>query len=116
PYQAVVEVAVAEVLIHVPLVGLGEVVPATGAFRRRIGGDDGGALIEVECDVALEVNRVAEIVSGGEEDGAAAGGRRCFDGLLYGRGIEGLSVAGGTERPYVQRTGSGSGSGMGRDR
>ena len=53
PDQAVVKVAVAEILVLVPFVRLRHVVPAPGARRGRVRRNDGCPCIEVQRDVAL---------------------------------------------------------------
>jgi hypothetical protein len=67
----------------------------------------------VERDVALEVNGIAQVTPGGEQDGSAAHGCGCVDGLVDGSGIEGLAVAGGVEGFDVVRAGIQAGGGMG---
>jgi hypothetical protein len=52
----------------------------------------------VEGDAALEVDGIAEIVSGGEEDGTAEGRRGRVDVLVDGGSIEGFSVSGWRRR------------------
>ena len=66
--------------------------------RRR---DDGGSLVEIEGDVALEMDRVGEIISGGEEDGAASGDCGSLDGFVDGSGVYGAAVAGCAVLPHV---------------
>ena len=88
PDEAVVEVAVAEVLIGVELVGLGEVVAAGLALRGSVGGDECGAGVELEVDVALEVDGIGEEIAGGKTNGSAAGGGGGVDGFVDGVGVE----------------------------
>ena len=54
PNQTVMPVGMTEILIGVPLVWFRRIVPR---FLRRIGCDDRRALIEIQRDVALQVNR-----------------------------------------------------------
>ena len=89
-------VAVAEVLLFVPLIGLG------GVVRFRIGGCfDDSAVIEIQADVALQVNGAGEILSCREVDRTAARRASGINGAVDGgRGI-GLATAAGavtTER------------------
>ncbi len=95
--------AVAEVLILVPFIWLGRVVAAGRSFGRRVGGEQCGALIEVERDVVLQMNRVARISAGGKIHRAATRCRRGLDGLVDGVGVERLAVAGGAEVFDVER-------------
>src|SRR5205814_6734117 len=82
PDEAVVPVAVAEVLILVPLVRLRQIVLAVAVAR--VCGEYGRALVEVERDVALEPNREGAVRARGEAHGAAArvggGVNRAVDG------------------------------------
>src|ERR1035437_6461532 len=55
PDQAVVEVAVAEILVLVPFVRLVQVEPAAGARRGRVGRNDGRPLTEGQRDGALQL-------------------------------------------------------------
>ena len=83
------------------------------AGERGIGGEDGGALVEMEMDVALEVDGEAEIGSGGKEDEAAAGSCSGFNGAIDGGRIEGFAVAGGAVLAHVEQ-GAGCGGGLSR--
>ena len=102
PDQAVVEVAVAEILVLVPFVWLGHVEPAAGSLRGSVGRNDGRPLIEVERDVALEMDGVAEVIAGGEQHRTAARRVGRFNGLVDGRRVERLAVARGAKRPHVE--------------
>ena len=98
--------AVAEILEHVPLVGLGKIVPA-GAVDRRIGRDDRRARFQVQRHVTLQMNGVRKIVACREGHRPSTSGRGCIDGLVNGGGVDGFSVAGGAEGPYVKAPGGG---------
>src|SRR5262249_41440121 len=75
PDQTVTPVAVAEILINEIAESIRfKVVVAALPGLRLIGGDDRGALIEEQRDVALEANRVAKIVAGRKRDRSAACG------------------------------------------
>ena len=100
PDQAVVPVAVPEVLERVAGARLGRVVPAP---VRRCGGQDRGVVREVQFDVALQVDRVAGVGTGREVHGATAtvrGGR--LDDLVDDVGIDGDPVPLGTEPGHVE--------------
>ena len=105
PQQAVAKMAVPVILILAPLVGLGQVVGArsAGALGRGIGRDDGGAHVEIEGHIAHQVNGIAEVAAGGEENGSAAGRGRGLDGLVDGGGVERRSASGGPESPDVEK-------------
>src|SRR5207237_5924650 len=64
PDEAVVPVAVSEVLILVPTVRLRRVVLAVAVSR--VGGGYGRASVEVARDVAVQTNRARAISSGGD--------------------------------------------------
>src|SRR6185503_3723390 len=100
PDQAVVPVAVAEVLILIPLVWLGRIIFAVAITR--IGGKDRRALIEIECDVAFQTNREGAIRARGKEDGAAARSRCRIDGFVDGGAVERLSIAFGAELSHLK--------------
>ena len=96
PDQRVVEVAVAEVLVLREGVRLGRVEAAGG-------GADGGAGIELDVDVALEVDRDRLVGAGRELDDPAAGRRaRGGDGLVDRRGVDGGAVALRAEGLHVE--------------
>ena len=104
-------VVVAVILVSIPRgFGLGGVIGAaviTGLFagKRRVGGDDGSALQQMQMDQALEVNGEAEIASRREDDHPATSGCRCFNGAIDGLGVEGLAVAGGAVLADVEDAG-----------
>ena len=81
PDQGILPVAVAEVLVHIPLVGLRNVV---ALFGRGLGRLDDGALVQAEGDVVLEPDGIAAIDTGGEIDDAAALGGSRLDGGVDG--------------------------------
>ena len=90
PDQAVVEMAVAEILVLVPLVGLGQIVSAA---RRPSGGSAAMMVapgVEVQRDVALQMDGIAQIIAGREMHRPAARRRRGVDGLVDGGGVERL--------------------------
>src|SRR5206468_12085451 len=98
PDQAVVPVRMAEVLVLVPFVGLG--IDVAMPFL-RIGGDDRRALVEVEGDVALEMNRDWEVIAGREANRAGARGAGGVDGLGGGGRVQRLAAACGGVRASV---------------
>src|ERR1035438_1161263 len=61
PNQAVLEMAVTEVLVHVPLIGLG-VIESAGSVSRRIGRNDRCAVVQVQRDVALQSDGIGKII------------------------------------------------------
>ena len=63
--------------------------PSIGRGR----GEDGGALLKKEGDIAFEVDGVAGVDAGGEDDGAAAGIRGGFDCGVDGGRVDGGTVA-----------------------
>src|SRR4029077_16509583 len=85
PDEAVVPVTVSEVLILIPGVRLRRIVAAFCAFCRRLSGHDRRARTQIEFNVALQMDRVAEIGSRGEayRSATSSGGR--FDSLVNGR-------------------------------
>src|SRR5262249_24846063 len=93
------EVTVSEILVLIPLIRLRHIVRSM--VGHRISRDDRRALIQVERDIALQVNRKTQIRSGWKPHGSAAGRGSGIDGLVDGSRIQRLSVALGTEGPYV---------------
>src|SRR5262249_8816604 len=71
--------------------------PAGWSIRR----DDGGTGREIQNDVSLEVDRVAEITATREAHRAAAGGGGRRNGLVDRRGVQGPAVTLGSECPDV---------------
>ena len=104
PDQAVVEVAVAEILVLVPFVRLGHVEPAAGALRGRVGRNDGRPCIQVQRDVALQMDGIAQVIAGREHHRSAARRAGCFNGLVDRRRVERFAVARGPKRPHVEET------------
>jgi hypothetical protein len=90
PDQRIMPVTVPTILICLKLVGLGGIVSAIRAGRA---GDDGAAAVEIQNDVALEVDRKAEIFPRGEMHRAAPGGGGGFDGFVDRRRIDGDAIA-----------------------
>ena len=102
PQQTVVPMIVAIILIRIPSrVGLGEII-AAGAGFRRIGGDDHSILIEVESDVALEVNGVTQIGARGETHGTSAGKSRSLDRAIDRGSVDSLAIAHRPETSYIK--------------
>ncbi len=108
-------VIMAVVLIGLPgVVGFGCVVGASvvaGGLAGEWGvcGEDGGALREVEIDVAFEMDGEAEPCACGEEDCATACGCGGFDGFVDGGGVDGFAVAYCAEGSYVEDVWGGNG-------
>ena len=108
PDERVVPVIVAVVLIGIPCgvqfgCVVGAAVVAGGcAGQRRVGGENGRALREVQPDVTLEANGEAEPGSGREEHSAAARCCRGFDRLVDRRGIDSFAVANSAVGAYVE--------------
>src|SRR5579884_1502158 len=96
--QAVVPVAMAEILIMIPLVWFRCVVLT---LRTSLAGDDGSSLIEIEGDVVLEMNRVAKIISSRKKNRTAAGCSRRFDRLVDRRCIDASSIAFRAESAHI---------------
>ncbi len=65
--------------------------------------------VEIEVDVALQMDGEAEIDSGGEEDRAAAGRRSGCDGAIDGVGVESFAVTGCAVLADVEDDGRGGG-------
>src|SRR6185369_3772272 len=55
PDQAVLPVTVSKVLVHVPLIGLGQIV--SNFSRDNVGGKDRRAVLELQRDVAAQTDR-----------------------------------------------------------
>jgi len=92
--KAVVKMAVAVVLIVIPLVGLGSIVLPS---RSGTGGKDGHTLRQIKIYSALEVNRVAEISARQEVQSAASRSGDGFDGAIDGRSVDRIPVTLGAE-------------------
>src|SRR5262249_31599078 len=80
PDQAVVKMAVSEILIFVPWVRFRRIVRSV--IGRRIGGNDSCSLIEIERDVAFQTDRKTQIRSGRKTDGSATGSCTLIHGLV----------------------------------
>src|SRR5262245_60229891 len=96
--------AVSEILVLIPRVRFRRVVNTM--VGHRISGHDRGALVKVERNVALQMNRKTQIRSGWKPHGSSTGRRRGVYGLVDGRRIERLPIASGSECTYVIGAGS----------
>ena len=94
PDQTVVPMAVTEILILIPLVWLRRIVLRTIGGRRR---DDRRALIEIERDVAFEMNRHRQIISSREVNRAATRRGCGVDRLIDCGRVKRLAVTSSTE-------------------
>ena len=118
PDQAVVPMAVSEILIGAGgVVGLGEIVGGAGgpgsgrgcgeccraasaaavSDGGGVGGEEGCALGQIKCDVALEMDGITAVGAGGKFNGSATGGCGGIDGVVDGVGVEGFAIADGAE-------------------
>lgn len=86
-------VTVAEILVFVPRIGFGLIITAATPRGGRLGGYDGRSWAQVQADIALEVNRKAEIRTGGKVNNSATGGRSGFDGIVDRGRIKSIAVA-----------------------
>ena len=101
PDQAVVPMAVPEILVVVPLIGLWRIVTLpTG--RRCIGGNDGCAGPEIQINIALQVERITQVRPSRENHGPAAICRGSIDSFVDRRSIQALAIASGTECPDIK--------------
>src|SRR5205085_5547841 len=113
PNETVTPVAVAVVLIVVPLIRLGGVVLAPSTCIR---GENGRSLIEIESNFALEMNGVTKVGACGKMDRAAARRSCRVDGLIDSWSIYCRAVTLGAKRANVingLRCSTGSGCGLG---
>ena len=101
PDQAVVPVAVTEVLILIPLVWFGRIVFAVAIAR--IGGENRRALIEIKSDIAFQTDRKRAIGARSKKDGATARRRCRVDGFVYSGAVESFSIALSAELSHVKR-------------
>jgi len=113
PDEAVVPVAVAEVLISIPGIGLGGIV-AAGAGSWGIGGEDGRARTEKKIHVAAQVDGETEIRTARKDDRASAGSRRGVNRPVNGGSVGRFTVAFGSEGFHVELSGGGRGGFGGR--
>src|ERR1044071_823578 len=92
--------AVAEILILVPLVWLWRIV-----FNvvRSVCRDNLRTLIHIERDVAVQMNRHGQIISGREINRAAASRDGRVDGFVYRLSVESVAVTGCAKRLNVVR-------------
>ena len=100
PDQAVMEMAVAEILKLVPLVGFGRIVGGRVGicFQRGTG-------FELQGDIAAQSNRARDIGSRREIDGSAARGRRGIDCFVDGVAVGRFAVALRAERLHIENGG-----------
>src|SRR5215472_3270394 len=104
PEQAVVPVIVAVILIIFPRgIRFRRIVTircaVLGSFRR----EDGGSLVDVKSNVALEMNGIAGIRSSGKVDRATASFGCGFDRFVDGGSIQCLAVASPAKRLHVEK-------------
>ena len=102
PDQGILPVAVAEILVHVPLVGLCDVIALLG---RGLGRLDDGALVQAKGDVVLEADGIAAVDAGGEIDHPAALGGSGVDGGVDGGRVDMDAVADRAEITHVVHLG-----------
>ena len=101
PDQAVVEMAVPEILKLVPLVGLRRVV--SGWIRRCF---QCGTGLELQGEIAAQANRTGQVGSRGEIHRPAARRRRGLDRLVDGGAVGSLAIALRPVRLYVEDAGA----------
>ena len=89
PDEAVVEITMSAVLIAAECVRL-RLVINIHVLRRA---ENGRASVNEQMDVALQMNRAAQISSGGNENRAATGLRAGVNRLVNRRAVEVLAVA-----------------------
>ena len=101
PDQAVVEMAVSEILKLVPLVGFGRIVSGRvgGCFQPWTG-------LELQGEIAAQANRAGDIGSRREIHGPAARSRGGIDRLVDGVAVGRLAVALRAERLHVEYAGA----------
>ena len=86
--------AVTEVLITVVRIGFGGVI-AFGLCGE--GGDEAGALLQIQMDVAFQADAVSGVFSGRQIDSSTSGLGGGFDGTVDGRRVDGAAVGFGSE-------------------
>ena len=62
------------------------------ALERCGGGQQRGTFVEIDLDIALQMDGVAGIGAGGQKDRAATSCRRRIDGAVDGRSVDGFAV------------------------
>src|SRR5712692_2995021 len=92
---------VPKVLVLFPLVWLRRIV--LHAVRRACG-NEGGALIEIQSNVALEMNRNRKVIAGREAHRSTTSRGCHVNCFVDGRSVERLTIAGGAERFHVVNT------------
>jgi len=90
PDQAVLEVAVSEVLETGEVTGLRRVI---ALITLGLGGFEHGAVGQLQVDVVFQTNRVTGIGAGGKVDTTATSLCCRFNGTIDGRRVNGLAVA-----------------------
>ena len=101
PDQAVVEMAVSEILELVPLVGLGRIV--CGGVGRRL---QHGTGFELQREIAAQANRAGHVGSRRKVHRPAARRRRGIDRLIDGVPVRSLAIALRPERLHVEHAGA----------
>src|SRR5713226_7823401 len=91
--------AMAKVLVHVPLIRLGKIILAI--IFCGICGEDRRTLVQVQRDVALQTNREAQISAGRKVHAGATGRSSSFDRSVDGWRVDRLAVTFGAEDPHV---------------
>src|SRR5262249_42196021 len=104
PDQAVVPVTVPEVLIFIPFIRFGRIILD---LIRSVGRDNRCALIEIQRDIAFEMNRYRQVISCRKINGAASGGSRRLDAPVDRRSVEYFPIANRTKRFNVKKCGVG---------
>src|SRR4030095_15307761 len=79
------------ILVLIPLIRLWRIIRSM--IGHGISRDDRRTLIQVERDIALQVNRKTQIRSGWKPNGSSAGRGGSIDGLVDGSRIQSLSIA-----------------------
>jgi len=93
PDQAVMPVAVAEILVAIlvaPGIWFGGIVSGVPC---RLCGHDYGSLTQVKCDIAFEMYGIAQVLACREVDGSASAGSRRIDRPVDRGSIERSTVA-----------------------
>src|SRR5690348_16688253 len=96
------------VLVSLPgSVGLGGIINATVvsgllAWQRRVGGDNRAALKQLKMHRTLQVDRKAQVCSGGKYDNATARFCSRFNGAIHRISVQGFAIARGSMRAYIK--------------